>query len=336
MPIWPWAPSAEALPAPAGVAASSEESVKKGVQLDEGAAPTDDAEAAAAQERREANVGAGKFATSRGKLESNGAIFPAKPAFEGGPPGSPGKKQMQTEERTAPMDDQERRVLAQRLAHRSATARAHHASAKSVLSVRSAQRSAREDAEQRAARERVLKQREAARRAALRAAAEHTAELERKEAHLQAELASIKAQKERLAEMSSRPPPVLPPSNFRRAVLPPPSKAAMRRRATRNRPEWGEGHAGGRIMQARVIRPKPHTHRTGRRKGGKDGKRSTSPTSPTSTSCASTPSSLSTTASTATDTSASTSSAASGVRAWFSGTQSVRFLPGSALGALEA
>jgi hypothetical protein len=217
-----------------------------------------------------------------GRSTTTNTVVAEKAAEGGGGPGADGgmrmKKAVQQDEANGPLDDAEREVIEQRrrarIAGTSATARAnyhgggaplqsahgHHYSARSIVrpasptkAARVAAQTARREEEQRTRRENERAQRERARKAALRAAQRRREEEQReREARVEERRARQAAQeyagqRERMAE-ESRLRAGVPALNALK-IAPQQTEKQIRRQKRRNRPEWGEGHAGGNRLQ---------------------------------------------------------------------------------------
>ena len=198
--------------------------------------------------------------------------------------GAPPKKQAQQEEVLAPLDEEEREALVRRMQRRNgggayATARLGSAGRDRAMTPMgypaasnaghmspSRQRldaiTARREDELRTLRERAKTSRDRARRAAqhtarLQAAREAAEEARREEARRAAIARQLAQQeRERLAAQSARKAvPAI--GNIRRAMPPPPTEKALLRKKRQQRPEWGQGHAGGYKLKAQPKPPQP-------------------------------------------------------------------------------
>ena len=224
---------------------------------------------------RVASIEAGRERAYSGK--ATGVAFPFEPS----------KKHTQQDEGGVVQDEEERKVITERrrarihVAGSSYTARANTYGAahglmsahgreysarvpKAVSQTKAAKiaaQTARAEAEQRTRREAERQQREKARKAALRAAAKRDAELqaerEKREAARETERKQEEYYSECQRQASEHACKHVPALGFN--VIPP-SEKELRRRRRRNRPEWGEDHAGGNRMG--LASPQRSSHRS--------------------------------------------------------------------------
>jgi hypothetical protein len=244
--VKPWQQSASAAargaPCRAGAASSSADAATAGrpakqTQQEEVLAPLDDNERAAQQWRQHGQHGAGRFATAR----------PGSTAAKCAPP---------SYDAAAALDGE----LAAPTGGPTGTSRGYrkgcagYSARPSGLHSPTRQRAqaltARCDEEHAARLEWERQQKERARRAAQRAALlaterEKAEEERRQEARREAEQRlAVTAERERVATQSARVRG-LPPMNVAKAMKPVPTMRARAAKKRAQRPEWGQGHAGG-------------------------------------------------------------------------------------------
>ena len=190
---------------------------------------------------------------------------------------APMRKGQQQEEEGATYDDAEHAAVAERRRGRSAgysatsraalgggmvmpmSAHGAHYSARvprpmsATKAARVAAQTARREAEARARREHERAERDKARQKALKAAQRRQAEEERERERRQAERAALRAAQEFGEERERVAAEVRERANVPLLNVGPaaPNEKAARRRRLKNRPEWGEGHAGGHKLRLR-------------------------------------------------------------------------------------